>query len=282
MPTRQERRRQERLAKKKGSKRFDKDGNELEARPWAAGIGTEKTYEMHIDLIQPWSVPVFKTTLPPDVLQTMTEISDQIIANKDAESWGSNLAGQIETELKVEHEILKQTGVLGFFMGAIREFVIRCKMQQMPDSIAAIQREEWYTQMLTMWIISQQPGEYNPLHLHTQCSISAVMYLKIPKMLPSRKKHRANDDGSIAFISNASTDVDFSASNYTIHPAVGDFFMFGARQQHLVYPYRCEEGDPERRSISFNAVFQSKTDHDKGNKVNIDNAVVKPGDSRPS
>ena len=58
--------------------------------------------------------------------------------------------------------------------------------------------------------------------------------------------------------------------------------MFGALQQHLVYPYRCEEGDPERRSISFNAVFQSKTDHDRGKKVDLDNAVVKPGESRPS
>jgi len=282
MPTRQERRRQERLTKKKESKLFDKDGNQLEARQWATGIGKEKTYEMHIDLIQPWSVPIFKTTLPPDVLQMMTEISDQIIADKDAETWGPNLAGQIETELKVEHEILKQTGVMGFFMGAIREFVIRCKMQQMPDRIPEIRAEQWLTQMLTMWIISQQPGEYNPIHLHTQCTVSAVMYLKVPKMVPSKKEHRPYDDGSISFISNASTDIDFSVPNYTIRPKVGDFFMFGAHQLHLVYPYRCEEGDPERRSISFNAVFQSKSDYDRGKKVNIDNATVKPGDSRPS
>ena len=281
MPTRQERRRQERLAKKKG-KLFDKDGNELEARQWATGIGKEKTYEMHIDLIQPWSVPVFKTTLPPDVLQTMIEISDHIIADKDTESWGPNLAGQIEKELKVEHKILEQTGVMGFFLGAVRQFVMMCKCQQMPDKVVDIQREEWYTQMLTMWIISQQPGEYNPMHIHTQCTISSVMYLKVPKMLPSRKEHRPNDDGSILFCSNASRDVDFSNPNVTYRPAVGDFFMFGAQQQHAVYPFRCEEGDPERRSISFNAVFQSKTEHDRGEKVNIDNAVVKPGESRPS
>ena len=282
MPTRQERRRQERLAKKKKSKLFDKDGNELEARPWAKGIGKEKTYEMHIDLIQPWSVPVFKTTLPPDVLQTMIEISDHIIADKDTESWGPNLAGQIEKELKVEHKILEQTGVMGFFMGAIRQFVIMCKCQQMPDSIAAIQREEWYTQMLTMWIISQQPGEYNPMHIHTQCTISSVMYLKVPKMLPSRKEHRPGDDGSILFCSNASRDVDFSNPNVTYCPAVGDFFMFGAQQQHAVYPFRCEEGDPERRSISFNAIFQSKSDHDRGKEANVPGAVIKPGDSKPS
>ena len=284
MPTRQERRRQERLAKKKG-KLFDKDGNELETRQWATGIGKEKTYEMKIEMIQPWSVPVFKTTLPPDVLQAMIEISDHVIADKDAKSHGGNLAGQIEKELLVEHKILEQTGVMGFFMGAIRQFIILCKCQMMPQQhyVEAIQREEWLTQMLTCWIISQQPGEYNPMHIHTQCTISTVMYLKVPKMLPSRKEHRPGDDGSILFVSNASRDVDFSNSNIVFPPQVGDFFIFGAQQQHAVYPYRCAEGqkDVERRSISFNAIFQSKTERDKGEKVNIPPAEVAPGDSRP-
>ena len=130
MPTRQERRRQERLAKKQPKKEYAKE--QLGYRQWADGKGKEKTYEMNIELIQPWSVPVFKTTLPPDVLQTMIEISDQIIADKDAKSHGRNLAGQIEKELLVEHEFLEQTGVMGFFMGAIRQFVIMCKCQQMP------------------------------------------------------------------------------------------------------------------------------------------------------
>ena len=262
MPTRQERRRQERLTKKQGK--------------------VSPKYDMQVQLLQPWSVPVFKTKLPPDVLQTMIEISDQVIADKETETWGPNLAGQIDTELKIKHDILNQTGMMGFFMGAVRQFVIQCKMQQMPDKIDAIQQEEWLTQMLTCWIISQQPNEYNPCHIHTQCTISSVMYLKVPKMLPSRKGHRPLDDGSICFISNASRDVDFSVPNFVVPPKVGDFFIFGAQQQHLVYPYRCEEGDPERRSISFNAVFQSKTDYDRGQKLKIDNAVVKPGDSKPS
>ena len=246
MPTRQERRRQERLVKKQGK-------------------GKEKRYDMEVTLIQPWSVPVFKTTLPPDVLQTMIEISDQVIADKEAKSWGHNLAGQIDSELLIEQNILEQTGMLGFFMGAVRHFVMMCKCQQLPDHIEAIQKEEWLTQMLTMWVVSQYPNEYNPAHLHTQCQISTVMYLKVPEMLPSRKEHRANDDGSILFFGNASRDVDFSVPQIVCSPKVGDFYMFGAHQQHAVYPYRCAEGqkETERRSISFNAIFQSKSDHDK-------------------
>ena len=56
----------------------------------------ENKHRMEVLLIQPWSVPVFRTKLPPDILQTMIEISDQVIADKDANSHGGNLAGQIE------------------------------------------------------------------------------------------------------------------------------------------------------------------------------------------
>ena len=286
MPTRQERRRQERLAKKQGKepKRYDKDGNEIGLRQWADGKGKEKIYEMNIEMIQPWAVPVFKTTLPPDVLQTMIEISDKVIVDKNAESWGKNLAGQIDTELLVEHDILEQTGVMGFFLGAVRQFVLMCKCQQMPEVAEAVQREEWLPQMLSCWIISQYPNEYNPAHLHTQCQISSVMYLKVPEMIPSRKEHRAEDDGSILFFGNASRDIDLSVPQMVCQPNVGDFYVFGAHQQHAVYPYRCAEGqkETERRSISFNAVFQSKTDYDRGKENEVPQAAVRPGESRPT
>jgi len=282
MSTRQERRRQERLAKKQPKKEYAKQ--ELEYSNWADGKGKEKIYEKEVQLIQPWSVPVFKTTLPPEIFQTMTEISDQVIADKETKSHGEYLAGQIEKELVVEHKLLEQTGVMGFFLGAVRQFIITCKCQMMPGFEQAIQKEEWLIQMLTMWIVSQQPNEYNPMHIHTECTISAVMYLKVPKMLPTKKEYRPADDGSILFATNASRDVDFSVSSIVIPPQVGDFFIFGAQQQHAVYPYRCAEGqkETERRSISFNAVFQSKTDHDAGKKANIPKAGVLPGDSRPT
>jgi len=277
MSTRQERRRQERLAKKQPK-------DQLGYRNWADGKGKQKIYNMEVQLIQPWSVPVFKTTLPPEILQTMIEISDQVIADKETKSHGGYLAGQIDTELLVEHNLLEQTGAMGFFMGAVRQFIITCKCQMMPGFEQAIQKEEWLIQMLTMWIISQQPNEYNPMHIHTECTISAVMYLKVPKMLPTKKEHRPADDGSILFATNASRDVDFSVPNIVIHPAVGDFYIFGAQQQHAVYPYRCAEGqkETERRSISFNAIFQSKTDHDKGKKANQPRSVIKPGETKPS
>ena len=113
--------------------------------------------------------------------------------------------------------------------------------------------------MLTMWIVSQQPNEYNPIHVHTECQLSCVLYLKVPKFSPSKKSHRNLDDGSITFISNSPKDPEFGATSLTLRPEVGDIFIFSASQLHSVYPYRCTEGDPERRSISFNAIFETET-----------------------
>jgi len=93
-----------------------------------------------------------------------------------------------------------------------------------------------------------------------------VMYLKVPKFEPCKKDHRDMDDGAITFVSNSSNDTEFSQPSLTMRPTVGDFFIFGAKQLHMVYPYRCEEGDTERRSISFNANFISQTDYNKTQK----------------
>ena len=111
--------------------------------------------------------------------------------------------------------------------------------------------------MLSMWIISQKDGEYNPMHVHTECHISTVMYLKIPEYLPNRKKGR-EDDGNITFINSTCTDTQFVSPQYSHKPEVGDFFIFPANQSHFVYPFRTADGKGERRSVSFNAVFSTE------------------------
>ena len=236
MSNRQERRRAERQSKK-----------------------TPKQMQMEMRLLQPWAVPILHTKLPSEVLDTMIAISDDVIADKESINHGEYLAGQIDTELRVSHEMLVDAGIMNFFHDVVKQFVLHTKMQQFPFNIDVVQAEKYFVQMLTMWVVSQQPNEYNPIHVHTECQISSVMYLKVPKFAPSKKTHRDLDDGSITFISNVSADAEFSQSSLTIRPEVGDFFVFGAKQLHTVYPYRCEEGDTERRSVSFNAIYETGT-----------------------
>ena len=197
-----------------------------------------------------------KTKLRTDVLQEMTKLSDKVLVDKNAKSWGKYLAGQIDNDPLIDHNLLSHE-TTNYFREMVQEFVIRCKCQTFPPLSDSIRQQKLFVEIIRLWAISQKPNEYNPIHFHKNCNISAVMYIKIPKMLPSRKEHRKSDDGSIVFSGNVSRELELSMPTVTIPPEVGDFFIFGANQQHTVYPFRCAKGEKniERRSISFNANF---------------------------
>ena len=227
----------------------------------------EKNFEMQFELFQPWSTFVMKTQLPPEILQKMLKITDEIIANTESMKRGESGGGQqFEDEFLIEFEILERENVMGFFLDVARNFVIQQTLQSQPFAgmRKQILNEEWYTKMNSMWIVSMKDNEYQPIHAHKDCNISAVMYLKIPEYLPSRNPNQ-NDDGSIVFTNftnNTSAHMNQTPFSLTLPPQVGDFFIFSAEQLHQVYPFRTEDGKGERRSISFNASFTSKTEQD--------------------
>ena len=97
------------------------------------------------------------------------------------------------------------------------------------------------------------------MHIHTECQISTVMYLKIPEFLPSRKKSR-EDDGNITFVNSTSNDTGLVTPQFSYRPEVGDLFIFPAQQSHFVYPFRTADGKGERRSVSFNAIFSTEAE----------------------
>ena len=137
-----------------------------------------------------------------------------------------------------------------------------------------IKDESYLTQMKSAWIISQWEGEYNPIHIHTECNMSTVMYLKVPEFLPSRKPER-DDDGCIMFIGGAGGGSRLTRNLLKVKPKVGDFFIFPAHLQHTVYPFRTD-GDFERRSVSFNADWVSKSQYDAMQKQQQQQQVSPP------
>ena len=120
---------------------------------------------------------------------------------------------------------------------------------------------EWLTQMKSAWVVSQWEGEYNPIHIHTECAMSTVMYLKVPEFLPSTKPER-DDDGCIMFIGAGHQNARLTRNIIKWKPQPGDFFLFPAHLQHCVYPFKTE-GDEERRSVSFNADFIAKHEYEQ-------------------
>ena len=205
------------------------------------------------ELLQPWSVPVFRTVIPKNVFDSVYDLSENVLQNPNSESWGHQLAGQIKTEKHIDLTLLNSYGINTFFKNILTQFILECKTQMMPENNEKVMSNDYDVNIKSMWIVSQKPGEYNPIHYHTNCKISGVMYLKLPDILPSIKNNK--DDGSITFFNAGTRDLEFSNPNLKCIPKVGELYIFGAHQQHMVYPYRSTESTAERRSISFNADF---------------------------
>ena len=215
-------------------------------------------FNMPMELLQPWSTFVLSTKLPPPVLEKMIRLTDEIVENKKSDSDAIRPA-QIEDQFYIELKILEREDLAGFFLEVCRNYVIQAYCQAFPFKKEKVVNEEWQTRLDEFWIVSQKDNEYNPLHFHSG-HLSAIMYLKIPEYLPSRKSD--GRDGQIIFTNNSSTDKIWSESSLTISPQVGDFFIFPASQKHSVYPFRTPDGKGERRSVSFNAIFTSKSEQD--------------------
>ena len=170
-----------------------------------------------------------------------------------------DISGQIKEEMLIEPKVLKECNLTDFFGNMVLEYVHQCNLQKTPpEQSQNMENVKNHIQVTlnSMWIVEQQPGEYNPIHIHTNCDISAVMYLKAPNFLPSEKTER-NDDGTIYFIGSSSPKSKLKTNSLKIKPVPGQFFIFPAHLQHTVYPYKTNDNFA-RRSVSFNASFEYK------------------------
>ena len=218
-----------------------------------------QSFQMSYHLHRPWADILFETKLPPMILEKMLEVSDKVLTDSKRISWGNNLAGQIKEESLIPPEALKEHNLTDFFGNMVQEYVHQCNLQQAPlDQHQHIETVKNHIQVTvnSMWIVEQQPGEYNPIHTHTNCDVSTVMYLKAPNFLPSEKTER-DDDGTIYFIGSASPKTKLNTNSLKVKPTPGAFFIFPSHLMHTVYPYKTNDNFA-RRSVSFNASFEYK------------------------
>jgi len=241
-------------------------------------------YEMEFEIFQPWSTFVLATKMPPVILEKMIRFSDEIIKAKDEMgvsdsdalrgTFGSRGTQQLNSQYFIDYEVLEQNEDLTkYFLDMCKHYAVQAQCQAFPFDKERIVNEEWLTRIMGFWINSQKDDEYFPVHNHTDCAISAVMYLKIPEYLPVRRgpagdnaSYSNKDDGAITFSNNSSQDPFWGKPTMTIQPQVGDLFIFPSSQLHQVYPFKSLDGKGERRSAAFNAQFVSKTEQDIVNK----------------
>ena len=203
----------------------------------------------------------------------MLKMSDEILSNKLSESHGQSLAGVIDKEVKVYKSDMEKAGVDQLLESCVKSYVVHCAKNNGMF-------EETYTfesMINSAWIVSQYENEYNPVHNHTGCDISAVIYLKVPNVKGRRnlesKKGKDDNDGNIAFIHSATGNRNFDVFEngvMNITPAAGFLFMFPSYLLHTVYPFI---GEGERRCLPFNAIYRIMDDKKGFIAGNLSNVV---------
>ena len=159
------------------------------------------------------------------------------------------LVGKVKEEKRftqeITHKVIQE--LQDFIFNYYRYTFERARMQggSLDSSV------DYSLNVINGWFVRQYAGEYNPLHIHTNCSISCVGYLSLPEGYEEETKEDDKDHhpshGHIQF-TNGSPGWNES-SGFTVKPRVGDFYIFPAKMLHCVYPFYCKG---ERRSFSVN------------------------------
>ena len=200
-------------------------------------------------------------TLPDDVVEALIKMTDSLLEDSESLNFGHSLAGVIKEEIFVYKEDMISFGVNEILEGCFKSYVVNAtKMHSFhKDSF------KYESMINSAWIVSQFENEYNPVHSHSGCNISAVLYLKTPEVKGRRgvHKNKMDTDSDISFLYNASSSRDMDVldrGHLNFAPSEGMLYIFPSYLLHTVYPF---VGGEERRSLAFNAVYRIK----EGNEI---------------
>jgi uncharacterized protein (TIGR02466 family) len=201
-------------------------------------------------LIKPFGPHVAMVQAPSDILEKMIKLTDEILEDENRVDWGGHLVGQVAEEPWVSNKQLEELGLLKYFNGLLYNYVWNSLKMEGQDV------EQLQVNVDHMWIVSQYENEYNPIHFHTYCDLSSVMWLKVPKWerrekLPAYKTQR---DGHIEFVYKTACPGAMERGSMSLNPEPGASVLFPSNLLHTVYPF---QGPGERRSVAFNSHWQA-------------------------
>jgi len=216
---------------------------------------TYKKQELNtkFDFFKPFGPAIGRFELPQLVVDVLMNTTDQILASDERESMGERLAGQIAEEPLVSKDVLRKTGLERFFKSYAKNYVEQFYKQ------GFVTRDSKFVDVgidiNSCWIVSQYENEYNPVHFHTKCTISSVLYLKMPNNRPRNIPNKPDLDGFIEWAYHATVPGSLEIGTFTYKPEIGVLYMWPSHLLHTVYPF---QGPGERRSVAFNATHTLK------------------------
>jgi|TARA_R100000081_G_C4757611_1_gene138005 uncharacterized protein (TIGR02466 family) len=229
-----------------------------------AGISFQKSPEKATTPLFPFGPMMMHSKLPMDLVRRLNKYANKTIKDEKKSKeldHSDHLVGKLKQEFLIDHtELTKHTDI---FNQLIANFIQTELSRHFKQFSAGTGFSINYN---SAWIVRQFAGEFNPAHIHTECDLSCVGYLKLPPDIDKEWEEDYKDHypckGHIEFLHGSSGKMH--THNFLVKPSVGDFFIFPADLIHMVYPF---DSDGERRSFSMNISIQQHALDEEGNPV---------------
>ena len=200
-------------------------------------------------LLAPFAPRILVTNIEDYVVNRINNFADN---RENAKNIGETLAGQIEDETEITSSEMDSIGIKSIFLDLGRYYV-HSIFEQNNTHLGlkkySADNFDISVECTSAWFVNQKENEYNPIHNHTNCTISAVLYLQLPEFAPRKYKGKNNIDGRIEFIHSTVDHTLLSKGTFMTLPTIGQLFMFPSTLLHAVYPF---QGSGTRRSLAFN------------------------------
>ena len=217
-------------------------------------MNTEKEI---VEIIKPFGPMILRAKVPDDLLNDLNQdCLDISNSKKEKIDWSHHLAGRVEEEYLITNNLLIKHAA--WFNAVASRYLFIEKKGKFKIGI------------VSGWYVRQYDGDFNPVHFHTGCQISAVGFLKLPDDIEEYWKEEDKDHnpcGGYLEFRYGMHGLN-CPNNMKVKPKVGDFYMFPNWLDHQVYPFRGKYKKPdvkgERRSFSLNLIYQNV---DEDNKI---------------
>ena len=229
------------------------------------------------ELIKPFGPTIGRLRWGQDMIDAIRRDVESILIDSKKKNAGYRLAGQIAREYEINIEdphyrpLVEIMGdMIGNYVQGMFEAIAPYhlsdddgesfvdKLKKISDQKQIKCRILEFVQVVGAWIVDQKPGEYNPVHCHTDCTVSGIFYVDVeepPKRDLGKDNNKPPMDGHIDFINHATRMYeDLEIGHITFKPRTGDAYIFPARLFHTVYPFMEGDESCRRLSISWNAI----------------------------
>lgn len=215
----------------------------------------------------PFGPPIGHAELPKEMIDDLNKGCDKIAKDKElskSEDYSHALVGEVEQELLIPKDIINKWGK--WFAMQVKAYIAQYLAQIYIPEQKFFKTDMSYEQLvknvgaktsvsvLSAWYVRSFAGDYNPIHMHSDCELTCVGFLKTPDWSKEAKKGNKlfSDSGNLQLISNAGVETArhfFENDTIRFVPKVGNWYLFPANIRHQVYPFSSKS---ERRSFSIN------------------------------